>query len=420
MATAMATAGQQFALGSCTQLLDLDQRPEDTYFKGSANCRRPSATLEAYSRCPSTAKTGSLLGISRRSSKRAAQVAYAHADLEGIGNRSCREAEARRNDCSFEISPSGNTRRTLLGGIVAAASFALLGSSASTAHAEVTMEAPGKQPGVDKWEEVDGDFGFDGEGRQPVEYAEGKVVALAQAGEGAVLFVGVDGFELPLRMAVGAAEAMAVLAAAQERHARRPVTHEAWGLTLAAVGWKVDRVAITSLDNEVFMSRVILSKQHSLGERVPSYLQDDPHAEEMVPASDTYQVQEEQTVRSVDVRPSDAIALGLRCGAPLFISKLVAEDVLTSKKQRKKIDPLERPGLLANAADSAADSAAVYVHNTHKDNAAAGVAGVYLQPEAFVRLDAPLGAAEEARVFGRLMRLSGFGNGGAVDALVEL
>lgn len=49
----------------------------------------------------------------------------------------------------------------------------------------------------------------------------------------------VDGFELPLQLVVGPAEAMAVLTAVQERKSRRPLTHEAWGLSLAAVGWKV-------------------------------------------------------------------------------------------------------------------------------------------------------------------------------------
>jgi bifunctional DNase/RNase len=53
------------------------------------------------------------------------------------------------------------------------------------------------------------------------------------------LWFRVDGFDLPLRMVVGAAEAMAILTAAQERRSRRPVTHEAWSSSLAAVGWKV-------------------------------------------------------------------------------------------------------------------------------------------------------------------------------------
>ncbi|OAE31936.1 hypothetical protein AXG93_4485s1230 [Marchantia polymorpha subsp. ruderalis] len=212
-------------------------------------------------------------------------------------------------------------------------------------------------------------FGFDGLGKASEEYVPGKIVALAQAGDGAVLFLGfvtncpcsdtseclfsvhkdeyldvninhpglrirkkkfwVDGFELPLQLVVGPAEAMAVLTAVQERKTRRPVTHEAWGLSLAAVGWKVDRVAITSNENDVFYSRVILSN----------------------PA---------ETRKSIDVRPSDGIALALRCRAPLYVLRKVAQDILVApnpeQAEKKKPDPLKRPSLQASNKSSYIDN----------------------------------------------------------------
>ncbi len=180
---------------------------------------------------------------------------------------------------------------------------------------QITEEEAEDGSNEEEAEEID-TFGFDGLGETEEDYAAGKVVALAQSGDGAVLFVrsaifvsilcfvhfsclfhlasssspvlcgflslllqrfpcnfvdhacfqftrvyvwigtqevedsnvsvevsvgvcSVDGFDLPLRMMVGAAEAMAILAAAQERRSRRPVTHEAWGSSLSAVGWKV-------------------------------------------------------------------------------------------------------------------------------------------------------------------------------------
>ncbi|CAM6096392.1 unnamed protein product [Calypogeia fissa] len=171
-------------------------------------------------------------------------------------------------------------------------------------------------------------FGFDGLGKTPEEYVLGKVVALAQAGDGAVLFLGVDGFELPLQLVVGPAEAMAVLTAVQERKTRRPLTHEAWGLSLAAVGWKVDRVVITGNDNDVFYSSVVLSNLSQL-------------------LSSSTLVK-----KTVDMRPSDGIALALRCRAPLFVRRKVAEDLLSRKDElagKTKVDPLKQPGLQANA-----------------------------------------------------------------------
>lgn len=114
-------------------------------------------------------------------------------------------------------------------------------------------------------------FGFDGLGKTPEEYVLGKVVALAQAGDGAVLFLGVDGFELPLQLVVGPAEAMAVLTAVQERKSRRPMTHEAWGLSLAAVGWKVGWV--TQQCYLIFFLVSVVDKfymwNHTDGVRVP-------------------------------------------------------------------------------------------------------------------------------------------------------
>lgn len=172
-----------------------------------------------------------------------------------------------------------------------------------------------------------GNFGFDGLGKNAEEYAPAKVLALAQAGEGAVLFLGMDGYEKPLQMIVGAAEAMAVLTAAQERISLRPVTHEAWGSTLAAVGWKVDRVAVTNLQRDAFYSRLILSPIEGSSIDVPPSVLDR---------------------RSVDIRPSDAIALALRCHAPLFVSKNVAEEVIGSLQRSDPRLLPKRPQLQAN------------------------------------------------------------------------
>lgn len=164
-------------------------------------------------------------------------------------------------------------------------------------------------------------FGFDGLGKNADDYALAKVLALAQAGEGAVLFLGIDGFEKPLQMVVGAAEAIAVLTAAQKRVSSRPVTHEAWSSSLAAVGWKVDRVAVTGLEREVFYSRVVLSPSGDTSTNMRSPLSDG---------------------KSVDVRPSDGIALALRCHAPLFVSKHVAKKAM-EKSQKPLPEILSKP-----------------------------------------------------------------------------
>lgn len=93
---------------------------------------------------------------------------------------------------------------------------------------------------------------------------------------------------------------------------------------------QVARVTITSMESDVFYSRLVLSLEPST---MPSVQSENV----VVPAS--------RGLRSVDMRPSDGIALALRCRAPLFISKKVAEDIVGVLK--KPADPLNSPGLQA-------------------------------------------------------------------------
>lgn len=260
------------------------------------------------------------------------QVRNGEEEEEGRSrSRRTRRRRGRREPGSDEspttTTTTAFTRRHLFFGCFL--SFSLMDHGRSSLADQITEEEPEDGSNEEKAEEID-TFGFDGLGETEEDYAAGKVVALAQSGDGAVLFVSVDGFDLPLRMMVGAAEAMAILAAAQERRSRRPVTHEAWGSSLSAVGWKVARVTITSMESDVFYSRLVLSLEPST---MPSVQSENV----VVPAS--------RGLRSVDMRPSDGIALALRCRAPLFISKKVAEDIVGALK--KPADPLNSPGLQA-------------------------------------------------------------------------
>ena len=67
-----------------------------------------------------------------------------------------------------------------------------------------------------------------------------------------------------------------------------------WICMLQATGSKVERVVITRLENHTYFSRIVLS----------------------LPGG---------AKRSVDARPSDSLALGLQCEAPLFVARHLAE-----------------------------------------------------------------------------------------------
>lgn len=67
-----------------------------------------------------------------------------------------------------------------------------------------------------------------------------------------------------------------------------------------------------------------------------------------------------ETRKSIDVRPSDGIALALRCRAPLYVLRKVAQDILVApnpeQAEKKKPDPLKRPSLQASNKSSYIDN----------------------------------------------------------------
>lgn len=94
---------------------------------------------------------------------------------------------------------------------------------------------------------------------------------------------------------IGGAEAAAIAVAMQQERAPRPLTADLLAATLAATGGRLDRVAITGLRGGTYFARLELTRDDG------------------VPVT-------------IDARPSDALALALRCAAPVVASAaLLAE-----------------------------------------------------------------------------------------------
>ena len=74
--------------------------------------------------------------------------------------------------------------------------------------------------------------------------------------------------------------------------APRPLTHDLFLLTLQAFGATVSRAVILRVENEIYYARLILEAQNEIMER---------------------------KIVELDARPSDCIALAVRCGAPLYV-----------------------------------------------------------------------------------------------------
>jgi bifunctional DNase/RNase len=72
----------------------------------------------------------------------------------------------------------------------------------------------------------------------------------------------------------------------------RPLTHDLYLLTLQAFGAKVARAVIVNVESEVYYARLILEAENEIMER---------------------------KIIELDARPSDCLAVTVRCGAPLYV-----------------------------------------------------------------------------------------------------
>lgn len=74
----------------------------------------------------------------------------------------------------------------------------------------------------------------------------------------------------------------------------RPLTHDLYLLTLQAFGAKVSRAVIVRMEQDIYFARLILEAENEIMER---------------------------KIVELDARPSDCLAIAVRCGAPFFVVK---------------------------------------------------------------------------------------------------
>lgn len=98
-----------------------------------------------------------------------------------------------------------------------------------------------------------------------------------------------------LPIVIGFVEAQSILIALEKVVPPRPLTHDLIKNIVDTLNLKVDRVVINDLKNNTFYARIILKRE---GESV---------------------------IYSIDARPSDSIAVALRCGAPIFVADFIFE-----------------------------------------------------------------------------------------------
>ncbi|MDQ2650068.1 MAG: bifunctional nuclease family protein [Actinomycetota bacterium] len=109
---------------------------------------------------------------------------------------------------------------------------------------------------------------------------------------------------------IGGPEATAIAFALEEVETPRPMTHDLMKDLLDELGARVERVTVTELRDATFFAEIVLS---SAG-----------------------------TVHSVSARPSDAVALAIRYGAPVFAEEGVLEEAARAPMEGVADDVVEQ------------------------------------------------------------------------------
>jgi bifunctional DNase/RNase len=119
-----------------------------------------------------------------------------------------------------------------------------------------------------------------------------KSVVRDQRSNPVVLLHEEDGGEV-LPIWIGHAEGIAIELHLKGETFERPLTHDLLKTTLESLGASVTRVAVTELRDNTFFARIFLARENE--------------------------------VLAIDARPSDSIALALKTGAPIYVSRDVFE-----------------------------------------------------------------------------------------------
>ncbi|MBE2203313.1 MAG: bifunctional nuclease family protein [Chthoniobacterales bacterium] len=125
-----------------------------------------------------------------------------------------------------------------------------------------------------------------------------QIRALIPTNAGCAVFLGNEEkvFVIYIDQSVGVAIGMFLSGADKER----PLTHDLMGHILAAVGARVERVVINDLKSGTFFGRLILSSENELHQR---------------------------KIIELDARPSDCMAMAAQQKAPIYVSRVVWEEV---------------------------------------------------------------------------------------------
>lgn len=148
------------------------------------------------------------------------------------------------------------------------------------------------------------------QGNQPVEV---RIVELEPTSDGVRITLRALNSRNSIRLMIGFPEGESIMSAMRGRRPARPMTHDLVKNFLDRNGWKVQKVLIRDLVRGTFRADLTLEK-------------------------------DEQT-QVYDARPSDAMAIGLRYGARIYVNEEVFEKQKQLEEQPQEVKPSEPESL---------------------------------------------------------------------------
>ncbi len=117
-------------------------------------------------------------------------------------------------------------------------------------------------------------------------------IALLPTNSGCAVFLG-DGHKV-IVIFIDPAIGISINTTLSGQTPSRPLTHDLFAQTLMAFGARMTRAIIVSMENDIYYARMILEAENEVMER---------------------------KIVELDARPSDCIALAVRCEAPIFVAR---------------------------------------------------------------------------------------------------
>lgn len=144
---------------------------------------------------------------------------------------------------------------------------------------------------------------------KPAGYVEVRVLDVITVGDGDTLLLVDDASDLVLPIAIGGTEGSSILARARNIPRRRPLTHDLMDDAVRKLGGQIVKVQVDELRDGIFHGSVYI------------------------------RTHKKRIVR-LDSRASDAVALGIGNGVPIYVSRAVLEE---AGLERDKVMPQISP-----------------------------------------------------------------------------